>query len=123
MFRLDKILSYWDVGEDAANDKLNKLIKFKLQNYSSGRDRPDTEFTSRLSPHLHFGEISPKRIYSEIMNSSIDEDNNHDFEARCEFGNILHRKQGDRCSHRNPGSDDSQMRSLVNGVDIFQWLR
>ena len=72
---MDKIISYWEIGEDAAKVKLKNFIKFKLQNYSSGRDRPDTEFTSRLSPHLHFGEISPRRIFSEVMKSTIDEDN------------------------------------------------
>ena len=72
---MDKIISYWEVGEDAAKVKLKNFIKFKLKNYSSGRDRPDTEFTSRLSPHLHFGEISPRRIFSEVMKSTIDDDN------------------------------------------------
>ena len=72
---MDKIISYWEIGEDAAKVKLKNFIKFKLQNYSSGRDRPDTEFTSRLSPHLHFGEISPRRIFSEVMKSTIDDDN------------------------------------------------
>lgn len=72
---MDKVFSYWKIGEDAAKVKLKNFIKFKLQNYSSGRDRPDTEFTSRLSPHLHFGEISPRRIFSEVRKSKIDEDN------------------------------------------------
>ena len=72
---MDKIVSYWNVGEEAAKSKLKNFIQYKLQNYSSGRDRPDTEFTSRLSPHLHFGEISPRRIFFEVMKSRIDEDN------------------------------------------------
>jgi len=31
-------------------------------NYREGRDRPDNDHTSRLSPHLHFGEIGPRQI-------------------------------------------------------------
>ena len=72
---MNKILSYWDIGENAAKLKLKKFINKKLYNYGTGRDRPDTDFTSKLSPHLHFGEISPKRIFTEVMKSKIDEDN------------------------------------------------
>ncbi|MDX1550579.1 MAG: FAD-binding domain-containing protein, partial [Lysobacter spongiicola] len=36
------------------------------QTYSEGRDRPDRALTSRLSPHLHFGEIAPWRVAAEL---------------------------------------------------------
>ena len=72
---MNKILSHWEVGEQYAKIKLNNFIKSKLNNYGSGRDRPDIEFTSRLSAHLHFGEISPMRIFTDVMNSKIDGEN------------------------------------------------
>ena len=34
-----------------------------LAGYASERDRPDREGTSRLSPHLRFGEISPRQVW------------------------------------------------------------
>ena len=76
---MKKILNDWDVGEIAAKSKLKKFIKTKLNNYNSGRDRPDIEYTSKLSPHLHFGEISPKKIFSEVISSKIDEKNKMKF--------------------------------------------
>ena len=72
---MNNILSYWQIGEEAAKLRLKNFIKNKLYNYGSGRDRPDIQFTSRLSAHLHFGEISPKRIFSDVMNSKINDDN------------------------------------------------
>ena len=72
---MNKILSYWEIGENAAKLKLKKFINNKLYNYGTGRDRPDTDFTSKFPLILHFGEISPKRIFTEVMNSKIDEDN------------------------------------------------
>ena len=72
---MNKILSYWDIGENAAKLKLKKFINNKLYNYNIGRDRPDSDFTSKISPHLHFGEISPLRIFNEVMKSNIDEKN------------------------------------------------
>ena len=76
---MNKILSYWEIGESAAKVKLQKFINNKLSNYGTGRDRPDTDFTSKLSPHLHFGEISPKTIFNEVMKSNIDDDNKKKF--------------------------------------------
>src|SRR5262249_5660123 len=32
-----------------------------------GRNRPDLEGTSHLSPHLHFGEITPRQIWRELL--------------------------------------------------------
>ncbi|WP_420131334.1 cryptochrome/photolyase family protein [Rhodopseudomonas sp.] len=52
----------WSVGEDAARDKLHSFLE-GLPGYSTGRDRPDREATSRLSPHLRFGEISPRQVW------------------------------------------------------------
>jgi deoxyribodipyrimidine photo-lyase len=35
-------------------------------NYAGGRDRPDQENTSRLSPHLHFGDIGPGQVWHAL---------------------------------------------------------
>ena len=43
---MNKILSHWEIGEQYAKLRLKNFIKNKLNNYGSGRDRPDIEFTS-----------------------------------------------------------------------------
>ena len=53
----------WTPGEAGANLHLNAFVDAGLSGYSDGRDRPDLPKTSRLSPHLHFGEISPRQIW------------------------------------------------------------
>lgn len=53
---------YWQVGEQAAHSALQSFIEIALARYSSARDFPGLSATSRLSPHLHFGEISPRYI-------------------------------------------------------------
>ncbi|HCU06021.1 MAG TPA: deoxyribodipyrimidine photolyase [Holosporales bacterium] len=62
----EKILSSWQVGEQAAQDKLLNFIDTRLHHYKRGRDYPAINTTSVLSPHLHFGEISPQQIWQEI---------------------------------------------------------
>ena len=49
----------WKVGEVAAAERLNEFISAENFAYAEERDRPDLPATSRLSPHLRFGEISP----------------------------------------------------------------
>jgi deoxyribodipyrimidine photo-lyase len=52
-------------GERGARAALRGFLKQHLHDYESGRDRPDLDLTSHLSPHLRFGEISPQRILLE----------------------------------------------------------
>ncbi len=54
---------WWQPGEAGAQKQLKHFIHTALPHYSTGRDRPDHNHTSRLSPHLHFGEISPRQIW------------------------------------------------------------
>ena len=50
---------FWTPGEDGAARRLKAFIAEGLTHYADERDRPDRDVTSRLSPHLHFGDISP----------------------------------------------------------------
>jgi deoxyribodipyrimidine photo-lyase len=52
----------WTPGEATAQKHLKRFLK-SIAGYSSDRDRPDREITSRLSPHIRFGEISPRQIW------------------------------------------------------------
>ncbi len=51
--------AHWQPGEAGAHDKLSAFLDDALCEYDAERNRPDRPGTSRLSPHLHFGEISP----------------------------------------------------------------
>lgn len=56
----------WKPGEQAALQLLKKFNSTKLNTYLVDRDYPGLEGTSRLSPYLHFGEISPRYIWHAI---------------------------------------------------------
>ncbi|MBD9436089.1 deoxyribodipyrimidine photo-lyase [Pseudoxanthomonas sp. PXM03] len=56
----------WIPGEAGAREALEIFIEGALNGYRTDRDRPDRTGTSRLSPHLHFGEIAPWRIMAEL---------------------------------------------------------
>jgi deoxyribodipyrimidine photo-lyase len=59
----------WVPGESGAHRLLDAFIEGALQGYREQRDRPDRIGTSRLSPHLHFGEISPRTILWRLRES------------------------------------------------------
>lgn len=50
-------------GEAGAWEKMEKFIEAGIYNYKKGRDFPAMENVSRISPHLHFGEIAPHRVW------------------------------------------------------------
>lgn len=52
----------WTPGEAGAQDALKRFATEALDDYREARDRPDEAGTSRMSPHLHFGEVAPWRI-------------------------------------------------------------
>ena len=56
----------WVPGEKGAQDRLNAFLDESLTHYADGRDIPSQDFTSRLSPHLHWGEISPRQIWMTL---------------------------------------------------------
>jgi deoxyribodipyrimidine photo-lyase len=53
----------WQPGEAGAAGNLKKFLTSAFADYSEQRNRPDLVGTSQLSPHLHFGEISPQQIW------------------------------------------------------------
>ncbi len=71
--------AFWQFGEKAAHDRLNIFIEQNIDDYAKGRDFPDRTKTSFLSPHLRFGEISPRQIWHKVEfeknNQNIDEKN------------------------------------------------
>jgi deoxyribodipyrimidine photo-lyase len=63
----NKPCSYWDINETAAHQRLTSFFKKDLSRYKKGRDFPAEGSVSRLSPYLHFGQISPHQIWQAIM--------------------------------------------------------
>ncbi len=56
----------WTPGEDAARNRLNNFLRSGVAEYHERRNRPDLAGTSRLSPHLHYGEISPRQCWQRV---------------------------------------------------------
>jgi deoxyribodipyrimidine photo-lyase len=54
----------WSPGEDGAGRRLASFVAERLEGYRAERERPDRAGSSRLSPHLHFGEVSARSVWA-----------------------------------------------------------
>ncbi len=103
----------WRIGESAARERLKEFAGSSAAAYSAGRDAPGQEGVSRLSPHLHFGEISPHQVWHEIV-------------ARVgEQGAPFLRQLGWRefCHHLLFANPDLPERPLDRRFERFPWRR
>lgn len=63
---VEEICAVWTPGVENAEARLTHFLRQGLPNYLHARNRPDVQGTSRLSPHIHFGEISLREIWHAV---------------------------------------------------------
>ena len=73
----EPLLDHWEIGEAGAKKRLNKFIASGIKKYKEGRNFPAETHVSSLSPHLHFGELSPNQAWHEARNRPMDENVDH----------------------------------------------
>ena len=58
----------WEPGEDGAAKRLASMVE-RIGDYSECRNNPSADATSRLSPHLHMGDLSAATVYHAIASA------------------------------------------------------
>lgn len=61
----------WRPGERSARVRLDEFVRNSVLDYAEARNGPGTAGTSRLSPHLQFGEIGPRQIWHGVVSASL----------------------------------------------------
>lgn len=64
---------HWLPGEQGAHELLEIFCDGAIKGYKAQRNLPDRTGTSKLSPHLHFGEISPHQIWRQVEGLKVSE--------------------------------------------------
>jgi deoxyribodipyrimidine photo-lyase len=67
----------WHPGEEGAYTQAGAFIKERVEGYKEGRNIPAHPWTSRLSPHLHFGEISVRWLWHQVHDHGSSGDHAH----------------------------------------------
>lgn len=62
---------HWQPGETGAADTLSSFLNTGLAHYRHGRNYPSKPYISTLSPHLHFGEISPNQVWYASAHAAL----------------------------------------------------
>ena len=109
--------SVWTPGEAGAHARLSDFLATGLARYAEGRDIPAAQAISRLSPHLHFGEISPRQVWAavdEAVDAAPELDRNAE-KFRAELG---WREFSHALLFHNP---DLESRNFKPAYDAFPW--
>ncbi|MFT3808700.1 MAG: deoxyribodipyrimidine photo-lyase [Micropepsaceae bacterium] len=109
----------WAPGEAGAKAQLAHFIDEALGDYADGRDRPDLAATSRLSPHLHFGEIGPRQVVRAIR-AAADRHPGLDGQAAKYLSEIGWREFSYHLLHQFPGLPRDNFRPEF---DAMPWLK
>lgn len=63
------VTRFFEGGTRHGMGRLRRFVEQRLARYSEHRSQPHTDDTSGLSPYLHFGQISPVRVATEVADS------------------------------------------------------
>lgn len=92
----------WQPGEAGAKERLIAFLGDGLKGYADGRDRPDKSFTSRLSAHLHWGEISPYQVWQATRQAMEASGGVLDRDGEKFLKEVLWREFSHHLIHHNP---------------------
>jgi deoxyribodipyrimidine photo-lyase len=108
----------WRPGEAGARACLRRFLRGARADYAAGRDQPADAGTSRLSPHLHFGEITPRQIHHALQGLAA--------RARCRAGGAAYLRQlgwrefAHHMLYHFPGTAE---RNFNRRFDSFPWVQ
>ncbi len=117
--------SVWQPGETAAHKQLDRFAS-KAAAYGDTRNLPSVDGTSRLSPHLHHGALSPRQVWHRVADAGgsvrtyLGEIGWRDFAQTIltqypEVGRTSTRTQFDRMPWRTGSDADADLRAWQRG--------
>ena len=107
-----QMMKDWLPGEQGAGDRLSRFLTGGISSYKEGRNFPAQEHVSRLSPHLHFGELSPHQVWSAAR-ALYDDANLDHFLSELGWREFSY-----HLLYANP---EMQARNLQRRFDRFPW--
>jgi deoxyribodipyrimidine photo-lyase len=115
------IRAAWTPGRAGATAELERFIESGMFAYPDDRDRPDRTGTSRLSPHLHFGEISPREIWWAVAGAAAQRGRRGLIAGSESYlRQLAWREFGHHLLHHFPHTSGAPLREAFRG---FPWRR
>ncbi len=114
----DCLEKWWRPGEAAAQERLEAFLSTTLADYPARRERLDLDGTSRLSPHLHFGEIAPGAVWRSAAGRRSEDGDGDGVAAEAFLRQLGWRLFSYHVLHHNP---DLPERSLDPRFRRYPW--
>ncbi|MDN3505367.1 MAG: deoxyribodipyrimidine photo-lyase [Rhabdochlamydiaceae bacterium] len=110
---------YWKAGEASAIKRVREFYKYNAKHYPKDKVYPGTDCSSKLSCHLHFGEVSPWQILEE-GNKWIEKskEKNASKAVECFIKDIATREYSQYMLYHRPEMETSPIRDELNN---FPW--
>jgi len=109
----------WTPGESGAHKRLHDFLDDAIKGYAEGRDFPDRDHASHLSPHLRFGEISPRQMFHAARFAA----EQHPALSRDVEKFLSEIGWREFCRHLLFDHPDLHRRNLQSSFDDFPWRR
>lgn len=117
--RWDKKMDrHWSIGEAGAKKRLDAFLDHGLKGYKEGRNYPALDHVSRLSPHLHFGEISPRTAWHKARACMVA--NHAETDGDCFLSELGWREFSHSLLYYN---HDLPTQALQTRFNNFPWAR
>ena len=119
----DGLRDTWTPGEAAAHDRLQHTLDHVIATYETDRDRPDRDGTSRLSPRLHHGELSPRQVWRAVSDWADTSDAHEDAEPFLQ--ELVWREFSYHMLHHYPNTPTENYKDKFDGFgweDNAGWL-
>ncbi|GAA4738522.1 deoxyribodipyrimidine photo-lyase [Nocardioides endophyticus] len=109
-------------GETAAHRRWREFLD-DVERYGDERDRPDLDTTSRMSPHLRWGEIHPRTMLADLsrLRSAGAATYRKELAWREFFADVLHARPESAREYLRP--DYARMRYDEPGAQLDAWRR
>ena len=107
----------WTPGESGALARVETFCGSAMDKYDEGRNRPDEAWSSRLSPHLHFGELTPRQCLAAVRNALVEHEGARK-SADAFVRELGWREFAHHLLHHFPGTTDAPLDSRF---ERFPW--
>ena len=111
-----KLGNHWEVSEAAAHQQIERTVEEVTQSYATRRNHPSVDGTSRLSPYLAWGQVSPRQICQAVLQAENEGSHRGENKFLVEIG---WREFSYHLLYHFPGISDQPLRPKYAN---FPWL-
>lgn len=114
----EQMRAYWEPGEAGAQKLLKRFVSEAVTSYDEDRNRPDMDGTSRLSPYLAQGLISPRQIWQAVVQAFGPPDKRKKTAADVYLSEVVWREFAYHLLYHFPNTPDQPLREKFSA---FPW--